>query len=210
MSCGFSKEMLALHVEGDLSATQAETTSRHLASCEDCRRFFEELQSGQSLLKSLRRETISASDCTEMRRRVMSIIDERPDGSGWALRIERAITLGFRRHSYALAAFVFLGVVSVSALAQMRQNTPTLLLPDGYRDWAVVTPPRGESKVYIDPLGYREYAKTGRIPEGTVMIWEPEGTEPAVVIRHVTGGTRPVTSRTAAFAELQGCSACHS
>ena len=39
MSCGFSREMLALHIEGDLADADAATTARHLASCDDCRRF---------------------------------------------------------------------------------------------------------------------------------------------------------------------------
>ena len=70
--------------------------------------FLEQLRARQSLLKSLRLETVSPSECTGMRREVMSIINDRRDGAGWALRIERAFVLGFRRHSYALAAFALI------------------------------------------------------------------------------------------------------
>jgi hypothetical protein len=28
-------------------------------------------------------------------------------------------------------------------------------------------------KVFINPAAYRQYAETGRFPEGTLMIWEP-------------------------------------
>jgi predicted anti-sigma-YlaC factor YlaD len=124
VSCGFSKELLALHVEGDLSEARAEMTSSHLRMCEDCRRFLDDLCATQSLLKSLRSETIRPSDCTPMRREVMSIIEDRREGLGWALRIERAIMLGFGLRSYAFAAVAMLAIVSVSVLAQLRQTTP--------------------------------------------------------------------------------------
>jgi hypothetical protein len=200
VSCGFSKELLALHVEGDLSDARAEMTSNHLRMCEDCRRFLDDLCTTQSLLKSLRRETIRPSDCTPMRRDVMSIIEDRREGLGWALRIERAIMLGFGLRSYAFAAVAVLAIVSVSVLAQMRQTTPatvsaavfeggnTLLRPEGNRDWILVAPssmPHASRvdpspnatrtpthKVYINRLGYREYKETGRFPDGTLMIWE--------------------------------------
>ena len=84
MSCGFSKELLALHAEGDLSGARAEMTSSHLRMCEDCRRFLDQLGATQSLLKSLRSETIRPSVFSPMRRDVMSIIEGRRDGLTWA------------------------------------------------------------------------------------------------------------------------------
>lgn len=205
--------MHALHAEGDLPDGAAELTSGHLRTCDECRRFFEELRARQSLLKLLRRETVSPSDCTRVRRQVMSIINRGEDRSGWALRIERAIVLGFRRRAHALAAFALLGIVSVSALAQMRHIAPTakqavaafeggdtLFRPEGYRDWILVGPSATAHRsgvshgaagttgaaiptVYIDPSGYREYAKTGRFPEGTVMVWESVSREPETADR---------------------------
>ena len=195
MSCAFSREMLALHVEGDLSGREAELTSRHLETCDDCRHFLNELRSRQSLLKSLRWETAGPSECTSMRREVMSIINRGEDGIGWALRIERAFMLGVRWRAYAVAAFALLAIVSASMVAQMRHIAPdaaqsaavfedgtTLWRPEGYRDWILVGPsaspersavnhtrasasPAAPAKVYINPAGYREYAKTGRFPK---------------------------------------------
>jgi hypothetical protein len=199
VSCGFSREALALHVEGDLPDEVVAVAVSHLAECEECRRFLEDLRASQALVKSVGRERVSPSDCTAMRREVMTIINERPPVLGWALRIERAIALGLRP-SYGMAALLLLGMVSVSVLAQIRPSTQgglsptvlegadTLLRPDGYRDWTLV---RGAAaadaasglassdRVYVNPSSYRAYAKTGIFPEGTVFIWEA-GPRPGV------------------------------
>jgi hypothetical protein len=172
--------MLALHVESDLPDAAGEITSRHLESCEDCRQFLDELRVRQSLLKSLRRHTVSSSESRAMRGRVMSIINERRDASGWLVRMERAIVLGVRQRSYALATVGLVALVSVSVLAQMRHVLPgtahpaavfrgqnTLLRPEGYRGWV----PVGQN-VYMTRSGYQEYARTGTFPEGTIMVWE--------------------------------------
>ena len=199
MSCTFSRERLALHVGGDLSGESEHATARHLERCDDCGRFFEQLRDGQTLLKSLRRETVSASDCTRMRREVMAIINDARDGSGWVLRIERAITLAFRRRSYALASVALVGVVSLSVLVQlshtgsgmsevMFEGKDTLLRPEAYRDWTLVSQSAPPSRsgfggigsptatrshsVYINPSAYREYIRTGTFPDGTLMVWE--------------------------------------
>jgi hypothetical protein len=264
VSCAFSREALALHVEGDLSDAAADITSSHLATCGDCRRFLEQLHARQSLLKSLRRETVSPAECTGMRREVMSIINERVDRSGWALRIERAIFLGFRRHSYALAVCGLLGIVSVSVLAQVRYAAPatrpsvpvfegrdTLVRPAGYRDWIVVGRSAGPhrssldeadtgvletttDRVYINPAGFREYSRTGRFPEGTLMVWESFNRAPQTAGRphdgsprllasvkdstrfdggwgffDFTGSEGAVTSKARALPESAGCRTCH-
>jgi hypothetical protein len=179
VSCGFSRETLALHVEGDLPGAEAAATIRHLAVCEECRCFFERLQASQALMKSVRRETVSASDCSAMRREVMTIINERPGTLGWRFRIDRAVALGLRP-SYGIAAFLLIGMVSVSVLAQIRpatqrptsavlEGSDTLLRPEGYRGWTRLP---SADRVYVNPSSYREYAKTGIFPEGTVFVWE--------------------------------------
>jgi hypothetical protein len=263
VTCAFSKEALALHVEGDLPESAAAIAAGHLTACQECRRFIEQLGARQSLLKSLRRETISPSECTSMRREVMSIIDDRRNRAGWALRIERAMMLGVRRRPYALAAFALAGIVSVSLLGEMRKtaldSTPpvavfegrdTLLRPEGYRDWIVVGPSephrsgadegaadarRARTRsVYIDPSGYRAYARTGRFPEGTLMVWEsldrqietadrPHRTSP-VLLASVKDSTRfdggwgffdftglegRVAPKAQATLETSNCRACH-
>jgi cytochrome P460 len=198
VSCRFSKERLALYVEGDLSAAADERTGRHLTACDECRRFLDRLRQRQALLKSLRQAPFTSIDCSRMRRDVMAIISARPARPGWAVRVESALLLGIWRRPYALATAALLCVVSVSLVAQMRHTvldtprseafflgTDTLVRPAGYRDWIVVgsgfagADHRGTSRtggatrtVYINPSAYRAYAKTGEFPEGTLMVWE--------------------------------------
>jgi hypothetical protein len=69
-----------------------------------------------------------------------------------------------------------------SPAAMFEGNTTTLLLPKRYREWVFVgsslglrykeSPGDTFNHVYIDPVAYKEYAKTGQFPEGTVMILE--------------------------------------
>jgi hypothetical protein len=202
-SCRFSKDVLALHVEGDLPDASAFVSS-HLAACEECRRFVDGLHASQALVRSLRRETVSRAECAGMRREVMSIVTDRHEG--WALGVERAIVLGFRRRSYALAAFAVLAIASVSVLAQMRHAVSgttravavfeagdVLLRPENYRDWIVAsaaatsanagrsTASRAPSHtVYINPSAYREYVDTGKFPDGTLMVWESTSHGPEI------------------------------
>ena len=186
MKCTFSKEMLALLVAGDLAAGAAARASNHLASCDDCRRFVSELDARLSLLKTLRSETACSSDCADMRRAVMAVIDQRPSGGGWMLRLERALVIGFHRRTYAMATAVAICLVSVAVFAQMRpgpaisntgvamfEDRHTLRRPDGYREWLRVPSSRTrEHNIFVHPAAYRGYTDTGKFPEGTLMIWE--------------------------------------
>jgi len=188
VKCAFSNELLALYVEGDLPAADAELTATHLMGCEQCRQFLDQLRERQSLLKSLRQETISPSSFAGMRREVLSRICDAQQTFGWAVKIERVLMLGFRRRGYAFAGLAIAAILSVSLLAQMRHALPephpsgavfedrdTLLRPEGYRQWVFVGASIGRESfhnVYINRPAYREYAKTGTFPEGTVMVRE--------------------------------------
>ena len=73
--------------------------------------------------------------------------------------------------------------------AAVFEGKTTLVRPEGYREWIFVgsslglayskTPDQSPGRnpelyhnVYINPSSYREYAKTGKFPEGTVMVLE--------------------------------------
>lgn len=208
MSCAFSKELLALHVENDLPETDRRVVSKHLQECAECESFMNRLSHRQSQLKLLRSETVPQSTLNRMRRGVLSQIENSPQPLGWAVRIERTFWLGFRRHAFVFSSLA-VAVVSATLLAQMRQpveqdteastvhaavfaDNNTLVRPVGYREWISVgssvgsdipephrlsNSPSGFSRnVYMDRSAYRAFSRTGKFPEGAVLILETSGT----------------------------------
>jgi hypothetical protein len=103
-------------------------------------------------------------------------------------KITKIVTLGV----LPVVAFAFAlsrNVDAQSTGAAVFEGKNTLLRPEGYREWVFVgsslglsyaqnpAPTRNESSelyhnVYINPAAYREFSKTGKFPEGTVMILE--------------------------------------
>jgi hypothetical protein len=200
VSCTFSKELLALHVENDLPEADGRVVARHLQECIDCQEFLDQLSQRQSQLKLLRREAIPQSTFTRMRRGVLSQIEASPQSLGWSVRIERMVWLGFRRHALVFTSLA-IAAVSATLFAQMRQPAPdsanlaamfeagnALVRPVGYREWISVGSTSGgelpgshipagtasgfSRNVYMDRPAFREFSKTGKFPEGAVLILE--------------------------------------
>ena len=94
-----------------------------------------------------------------------------------------------------VACMLLFPIVASVQSADSRSDKPvfegktTLLKPEGYREWIFVgsslglayspTPGQGQSRnselyhnVYINPSSYREYARTGKFPDGTMMVLE--------------------------------------
>lgn len=202
MNCAYSKEMLALYVEGDLRAVDAEKVRRHVTECGECGQYCEQLLKTQSFLKarlkSSRQDAVTPQTLASVRRAVLSQIDRAEQTLGWAVKLERLIMLGFRGQRYALAGFAIVAVVSASLLGQMRHswqelNTTaavfigkdTLVCPAGYRQWIFAGSSDGcdsRHNVYINPAAYREYVSTGKFPDGTVMVSEAAGSESALQV----------------------------
>lgn len=237
MSCGWSKEALALYLEEGLDEAGA-ATAVHVTRCGNCQRYLNELRDTQSLLKSLRCETVGRDECAVIRRQVMWRIREGRVRIGWMLGIERTIVLTVRRHAYALAACAVALAASVAMLAQIRAAAPdppeavallgaddSLRLPPGYRDWMVVHRPTGPhvgGVVYVNPAGFSHYENTGEFPEGTVLIWaSAETSERLASVRdsaRFDGGwgffdltTRDgsVPTRAEPLPATSGCRTCH-
>ncbi len=104
-----------------------------------------------------------------------------------------------------IATILFLAALTITMLGaqQTQQRTApvfegkaTLLRPANYREWVFVGSSRGLSyapnppaqppasgtgemyhNVYIKPEAYREFAKTGKFPEGTVLAMEMASAE---------------------------------
>jgi Cytochrome P460 len=207
VSCAFSKELLALHVENDLPEADGRLVAKHLQECAECLDFMEGLGRRQSQLKLLRCEPIPQSTLTRMRREVLSQIENSQQALGWSVRIERTLWLGFRRHAFVFSSLV-IAAVSATLFAQMRQpalqdsaestkqavvfaDNNTLVRPAGYREWISVgssigpdsPEPHGLSNassgfshnVYMDRAAYRAFSRTGKFPEGAVLILETSG-----------------------------------
>lgn len=207
MSCAFSKELLALHVENDLPETEGRDVAKHVLGCVECGEFISQLSHRQSQLKLLRREAIPQSTFTHMHREVLSQIENSQRALGWSVWIERTLWLGFRRHAVVFTSLA-IAAVSATLFAQMRQPSPqdaamqtklaavfseseTLVRPAGYREWISVgssigsevsdphVPARFPSglshNVYMDRSAYREFSKTGKFPEGSVLVLETSG-----------------------------------
>src|SRR5262245_52265388 len=103
MNCAYSKEILALYVEDDLSAPDAQAkVDSHVATCAAGRQYCEQLRRTQAFLKARFRppqpEPISQQILADVRRSVMSHIAAAQRTPGWILRLERVLMLGFRRH----------------------------------------------------------------------------------------------------------------
>src|SRR6516165_5401943 len=172
MNCGHSREILALFIEGDLPAGQAERIRSQVQACAECRQTCEELQASQSFIRArLKVQPHTPS----IQQRVMSQIQNERRTLGWALQIERALVLAFRGRPYAFAGLTVLLVISAVLLGQPRHALPTMSVPLGYQSWVQV----GDN-VYVDPAGYREYMNTGAFPEGTVFVRERGRSERAM------------------------------
>jgi len=110
MSCGYSEEVLALFVEGDLPPAQSAQIENHLHECARCGELVAGLRESQSILKFLRQDSVDSDDVvSSVHQRVMDEIGAKGQ-SPWVLRIERVL-LGFRWR-YALAGFAILAIVS--------------------------------------------------------------------------------------------------
>jgi hypothetical protein len=198
MNCAFSKEVLALYVEGDLSEESSNTVRHHLSRCSECEDFCDGLHNSQNLLKSLRRTVATPDALVEVRQRVFTRIENVREVLGFAVRLERFFLLGMRRRKYAVAAALVFAIVSASVLGEMQQrglvngaavfNHKDMLVRPDYGGWVLVGASiatadahSGNSQnVYINPTAYRTYAETGRFPDGTVMVLETSNTESSI------------------------------
>src|SRR5262245_4234925 len=113
MTCAFSREVLALYVEGDLSDSSAEKAEFHVSTCHECRLFCDRLTATQTLLRSLRRSTAGPDELTSVRNEVLSSINRTKHMLGWLLRIERFVVLRFRTRQYAFAAVAITALIAL-------------------------------------------------------------------------------------------------
>jgi hypothetical protein len=199
MSCGYSKEILALYIEHDLPGPDAVAKAEsHIRACAACREYCEQMRNTQSFIKDRFRpvpaHTVTPEMLSSVRSAVMSHVEGAQESLGWAIRLERFLIGGLRGHRYALAGAAFVAIVSASLLASIPYPSAnasrgaaefsannTLVCPTDYREWVLagtcvghrystVQSDEMQHNVYVQPAAYREYAQTGKFPEGTVMV----------------------------------------
>lgn len=74
MNCQEFEFHIALYVEGDLTASQAQQIESHLAVCESCRAFARDLQTSQLALKTFAGGDVEDAVLDQVRHRVMTQI----------------------------------------------------------------------------------------------------------------------------------------
>lgn len=200
MRCGYSKPILALYVEDDLPTPEAiRKVESHVEACTACRTYCDQLRKSQEFIKSRFRSvqppSVSQATLADIHRTVMSQLEPARHSFGWTVRFERYLMLGLRRPRFVAVAFAIVAIISATQLSQIRSfereadpsgpvfsANNTLLPPVNYQEWVFVgsytehreqaDESREKRNVYINPVAYREYTRSGTFPEGTVMVME--------------------------------------
>ena len=131
MSCERYEELIALHVEGDLSPAESARVEAHLAGCASCAAFAGELRESQRALKELAQEELDPAALAAVRRRVGLALD----AGGASRPARRPAAL------WALAAAA--GVAVVAFLLQRPADGPPPQPPSP----SAAAPPRVASPV---------------------------------------------------------------
>ena len=108
MKCMYSENDVALYVEGDVPPAKAREIQAHLSACIRCRDLAVELQESQAALKSLRQDNVSGTSLALVRSQVLA-------------EIQAGVRPVWGRWVYALAGAVFVGVLAVGWMLEMRR-----------------------------------------------------------------------------------------
>jgi anti-sigma factor RsiW len=113
MNCRAWESLIALYIEGDLSASDLSRVVSHLDGCAACRYFADNLRESQSMFKSLRVGTVNSSDLAGVRERVLNEVGDLEPAPGWVVTMHRLFFAGMRRRN-AIAAVVLAALVTGS------------------------------------------------------------------------------------------------
>jgi hypothetical protein len=108
MKCRYSETDIALYVEGDVGPAKACEIQTHLSVCTQCRDLVIELRESQAVLKTLKQDTVSATALALVRSEVLA-------------EIQAGVKPVWGRWVYALAGGVFVAVVAVGSMLEMRK-----------------------------------------------------------------------------------------
>jgi hypothetical protein len=108
MKCRYSETDIALYVEGDVGPAKACEIQTHLSVCTQCRDLVIELRESQAVLKTLKQDTVSTTSMALVRSQVLA-------------EIQAGVKPVWGRWVYALAGGVFVAVVAVGSMLEMRK-----------------------------------------------------------------------------------------
>src|SRR5438477_10382495 len=95
MKCRYSKNDVALFVEGDLGQAQARDIEAHLVACDACRILAEELRESQSMFKSLKQDAVSVAALSSVRSRVLAEVEAGQARAAWGRWVIALAGAGF-------------------------------------------------------------------------------------------------------------------
>jgi anti-sigma factor RsiW len=174
MSCKDLEQLIALHVEGDVSESERQKVESHLSTCSDCWDLAEDLKESQAVFKSIRESVPNQSMLSAVRARVLDNVAGKESGT-W---FERLFLAGFRQKA-TLAGIVLL-MVGGGALWLARGPEAPIALPPP----VVISPP-----TVPEPLPqtvFRPQAPKPRVRKKPAPVPVAQEPQPQVTIRLVT------------------------
>jgi anti-sigma factor RsiW len=143
MNCKAFESLVALHIEGDLKVSDRRRVESHLQVCTTCSDLAEDLRQSQSVFKALRTGTVSSSDLSGVRQRVLNEVGALEPAPGWVLMMHRLFAGIRRRNAIAgvVLAALITGAVWYSLMPFAREGKTV----DERRPFAVVDVARFES-----------------------------------------------------------------
>jgi anti-sigma factor RsiW len=124
MNCKAFESLIALYIEGDLSASDLSRVVSHLDGCAACRYFADDLRESQSMFKTLRAGTVNSSDLAGVRHRVLNEVGDLDPAPAWVVAMHRLFFAGLRRRSAiagALLAALITGSVWYSEMRAVHE-----------------------------------------------------------------------------------------
>jgi hypothetical protein len=109
MSCPKFELLIALHVEGDLTPSEAGAVESHLAGCESCREFAASMKASQAALKALGNEYIEPSALEQVRVETLAALSRPGQSRVWP--------------KYAIAAGLVIALLAGWLVRRQRDTT---------------------------------------------------------------------------------------
>lgn len=155
MNCKALESLIALYIEGDLSASDRGRVETHLQDCATCSQLAEDLRESQSVFKTLRTGAVKASDLAGVRERVLNEVGDLEPAPGWVVMMHRLFFSGLRRRN-AIAGVVLTALITGGVWYSQRPFAHDGKTVDEKRQFDAVDVARFESP---DPAGLPNVAQ---------------------------------------------------